>query len=161
MSRPLLTDNGHPRSFDTQKRRLEQFVTAGDRAGAVRFFLTDVYGAPKLFVAVMPLIMRSAWKKNQSVAHTVPYDLTLLEDWSVLRERSTSVTVPTLVVGGEKSPASLKDAVATVAGALPNARRMYLPGQDHTSQRLRLRRLSRNSSAMRDSGKHISRNATC
>jgi pimeloyl-ACP methyl ester carboxylesterase len=128
---PFITEDGHPRSFDTQKRRLEQFVAAGDRAGAVRYFLTDVYGAPKLFVAAMPLIMRSAWKRNQSVAHTVPYDLTLLEDWSVLRERSVLVTVPTLVVGGEKSPASLRDAVATVAGALPNARSIYLPGQDH------------------------------
>jgi pimeloyl-ACP methyl ester carboxylesterase len=128
---PFIADNGHPRSFDMQKSRLEQFVAAGDRAGAVRFFMTDIYGAPRPFVAVMPLIMRSAWKKNQSVAPTLRYDLTLLEDWSVLRERRTSVTIPTLVLGGEKSPAPLKDAVATVAGALPNARRLYLPGQDH------------------------------
>ena len=93
--------------------------------------MTNVYGAPRPFVAVMPLVMRSAWDKNQSVAHTLLYDLTLLEDWSVLRDRSASVTIPTLVIGGEKSPALLKDAVATVAGALPNARRMYLRGQDH------------------------------
>lgn len=79
----------------------------------------------------MPLIMRSAWKKNQSVAHTVPYDLTLLEDRSVLLDRSKSVNIPTLVLGGEKSPAPLKEAVANVAGALPNARRIYLRGQDH------------------------------
>ena len=78
-----------------------------------------------------PLVMRGAWEKNQSVAHTLRYDLTLLEDWSVLRERSTSITVPTLVMGGERSPAPLKDAVVTVATALPNARRMYLRGQDH------------------------------
>ena len=128
---PFIEEDGHPRSFDMQKSRLQQFVAAGDRAGAVRFFMTDIYGAPRPFVAVMPLVMRSAWKKNQSVAHTLPYDLTLLGDWSVLRDRSRSVTIPTLVLGGEKSPASLKDAVATVASALPNARREYLRGQDH------------------------------
>jgi pimeloyl-ACP methyl ester carboxylesterase len=128
---PFIEKDGHPASFDMQKKRLDQFVAAGDRAGAVRFFMTDVYGAPRPFVAAMPLIMRSAWKKNQSVAHTVPYDLMLLEDWSVLLDRSSSVTIPTLVLGGEKSPAPLKDAVATVAGALPNARHMYLRGQDH------------------------------
>jgi pimeloyl-ACP methyl ester carboxylesterase len=128
---PFIEEDGHPQSFDLQKGRLEQFVSAGDRSGAVRFFLRDVYGAPRAFVAVMPLVMRSAWKKNLSVAHTVPYDLTLLEDWSVLRDRSRSITIPTLVIGGEKSPARLKDAVATVAGALPNARSMYLRGQDH------------------------------
>jgi pimeloyl-ACP methyl ester carboxylesterase len=128
---PFIEEDGHPAPFSMQKIRLDQFIAAGDRVGAVRFFMTDVYGAPKPFVAVMPLIMRSAWKKNQTVAHTLPYDLTLMEDWSILRDRSRSVTVPTLVVGGEKSPAPLKVAVATVAGALPNARRMYLPGQDH------------------------------
>jgi len=47
-----------------------------------------------------------------------------------LRDRSRSVTILTLVLGGEKSPAPLKDAVATVASALPNARREYLRGQD-------------------------------
>jgi pimeloyl-ACP methyl ester carboxylesterase len=128
---PFIEEDGHPRSFDMQKRRVEQFVSAGDRAGAVRFFMTDIYGAPRPFVAIMPIVMRSAWRKNQSVAHTLRYDLTLLDDWSVLRDRSTSITVPTLVIGGEKSPALLRDAVATVAGALPNARRMYLRGQDH------------------------------
>ena len=128
---PFIEQGGHPPSYDGQKRRLDQFVSAGDRAGAVRFFMTDIYGAPRPFVAVMPLIMRSAWKKNQSVAPTLPYDLTLLGDWSVLRDRSRSVTIPTLVLGGGKSPAPLKDAVASVASALPNARREYLRGQDH------------------------------
>ena len=108
-------------------------MSKGDRAGAVRFFLTNIYGAPRAFVAVMPILMRSAWKKNQSVAPTLVYDLTLLEDWSVLREGSTAVTIPTLVVGGEKSPAPLRDAVAKVARALPNARSVYLNGQDHNS----------------------------
>jgi pimeloyl-ACP methyl ester carboxylesterase len=128
---PFIEEGGHPAPFGMQKSRLDQLVAAGDRAGAVRFFMTDVYGAPKPFVAVMPLIMRSSWKKNQSVAHTLPYDLTLMEDWSILRDQSRSVTVPTLVIGGEKSPAPLRDAVATVASALPNAQRVYLPGQDH------------------------------
>ena len=128
---PFIGKDGHPPSFDTQKRRLDQLVAAGDRGGAVRLFMTDIYGAPGPFVAVMPFVMRSAWKKNKTVAHTLRYDLTLLEDWSVLRDRSTSVTVPTLVMGGEKSPAPLKGAVATVASALPNARLIYLRGQDH------------------------------
>jgi len=128
---PFIGQDSNSPSFDRQKSRLDQFVAAGDRAGAVRFFMTDIYGATRLFVTVMPLIMRSAWKKNESVAHTLPYDLTLMEDWSVLRDRSRTVKIPTLVMGGEKSPAPLKDAVVTVASALPNARQMYLPGQDH------------------------------
>jgi pimeloyl-ACP methyl ester carboxylesterase len=128
---PFIEENGHPRLYDAHKKRLNELVSAGDRAGAVRFFMTSIYGAPRAFVAIMPFVMRSAWKKNESVAHTLRYDLTLLEDWSVLRERRASVTNPTLVVGGEKSPGPLKDAVAMVAGALPNGRHLYLDGQDH------------------------------
>src|ERR1700756_673551 len=41
---PFIGRDGHPPSFDVQKSRLEQLVAAGDRAGAVRFFMTDVFG---------------------------------------------------------------------------------------------------------------------
>jgi pimeloyl-ACP methyl ester carboxylesterase len=128
---PFIEQDGHSPSYGAQKKRLNELISAGDRSGAVRFFMTDIYGAPSAFVTVMPIVMRSAWKKNQLVAHTLGYDLTLLEDWSVLHERSAAVTIPTLVLGGDKSPAPLKEAVATVAGALPNARPVYLKGQDH------------------------------
>lgn len=128
---PFIEEGGRPRSYDAQRRRLNELVSAGDRAGAVRLFMTEIYGAPSWFVAVMPIVMRSAWRKNQSVAQTLAYDLTLLDDWSILRERSASVTIPTLVIGGDKSPAALKAAVATVAGAFPNARHEYLKGQNH------------------------------
>lgn len=40
---PFIEKDGHPASFDMQKRRLEQFLAAGDRVGAVRHFMTDVY----------------------------------------------------------------------------------------------------------------------
>lgn len=128
---PYIEDEGQPRLYGAHKKHLSELVSVGNRAGAVRFFMTGIYGAPTVFVAVMPIVMRAAWKKNQSVAHTLGYDLTLLEDWSVLHERSASVTIPTLVVGGDKSPQPLKHAVATVASALPNARRLYLDGQNH------------------------------
>jgi pimeloyl-ACP methyl ester carboxylesterase len=128
---PYIEQDGQIRSYQAQKRHLRDLVSSGDRAGAVRYFMSSIYGAPRAFVAVMPILMRSAWKKNLTVAHTLEYDLTLLEDWSVLRQRGASVTVPVLVVGGEKSPVPLKDAVATVARALPNASSVYLNGQDH------------------------------
>jgi len=128
---PYIEQDGQPRSYGAQKKHLHDLVSAGDRAGAVRYFLSSIYGAPRAFVALMPILMRSSWKKNLTVAHTLTYDLTLLEDRSVLGERSALVTVPILVVGGENSPLPLKDAVAAVARALPNARTVYLKGQDH------------------------------
>ena len=128
---PFISDNGIPRSFEGNKARLNELIASGDRGGAVRFFLTDVYGAPKAFALAMPLIMPGAWKRNKSVVQTLPYDLTILDDRSVLNERSALVSVPTLVIGGEKSPKELRDAVEVVAHALPDGRVRILAGQDH------------------------------
>jgi hypothetical protein len=52
----------------------------------------------------MPFLMPNAWKRNKLVVHTVPYDLTILEGRPVLNERSSSISVPTLVIDAEKSP---------------------------------------------------------
>jgi pimeloyl-ACP methyl ester carboxylesterase len=128
---PYVTSGDRPKPQEDPKIHIQQLVSAGDRAGAVKFFLADVVGVPRLIVFAMPLFMRSNWKRMEQVVHTLPYDLTITDDRSVLKERSASISVPTLVLGGEKSPTGLRDAVSAVAKALPNARSQFLAGQDH------------------------------
>ena len=128
---PYLAGDNGPHSFEDARNRLQSLVSAGDRTGAVSFFMTDVFGAPRAFVYSMPFLMPGAWKRNKLVVHTLPYDLTILDDRSVLNERSYSISVPTLVIGGEKSPKVLRDAVTAVASALPDGESLFLPGQDH------------------------------
>ncbi|HET9013119.1 MAG TPA: alpha/beta hydrolase, partial [Gemmatimonadaceae bacterium] len=118
-------------SLEESRRQLEALVASGDRAGAVRYFLATVFGAPRAFVIAMPVLMPRTWAKTKSVAHTLPYDFAILGDRSVLAERAKAIGVPTLVVGGGKSPAFLQRAVESVARALPNARAVLLPGQSH------------------------------
>jgi pimeloyl-ACP methyl ester carboxylesterase len=128
---PYVTNGGRPKAQEDPKIHIQQLVSAGDRAGAVKFFLVDVIGVPRAVVFAMPLFMRSNWKRMEQVAHTLPYDLTISEDRSVLKERIASISVPTLVLGGGKSPTVLRDAVSAVAKVLPNARSQFLAGQDH------------------------------
>ena len=128
---PPYVTNGKANSVEDTRTRLQTFISTGDRAGAVSFFMTDVYGAPRAFVFAMPLLMPNAWKRNKLIANTLLYDLTILGDRSVLNERSSAISVPTLVVGGEKSPRELRNAVEAVAAALPNAHSRFLSGQDH------------------------------
>ena len=127
---PYLADGNGPRSFENEKSRLQSLIAAGDHSGAVSFFMSNVYGAPRAFVVAMPILMPNAWRRNKLVVQTVPYDLTILDDRSVLNARSSSISVPTLVIGGEKSPEALRNAVDAVAAALPNARSRFLAGQD-------------------------------
>jgi pimeloyl-ACP methyl ester carboxylesterase len=131
---PFVKEGGRWRSNAAHLQRLHERLSAGDRAGAVRYFMSDVYGAPGWFVALMPYVMRRAWKANESAASALPYDLALLDEPSIVGERAPSVAVPTLVLGGTKSPASLREAVASVVAALPNARVQLLEGQTHNLQ---------------------------
>jgi pimeloyl-ACP methyl ester carboxylesterase len=128
---PYLAGDNGAHSFEHARNRLQSLVAAGNRGGAVSFFMTDVYGAPRAFVSAMPFLMPNAWKRNKLVVHTVAYDLAILEDRSVLNERSSAISVRTLVIGGEKSPKGLRDAVTEVANDLPHGRSRFLPGQDH------------------------------
>lgn len=126
---------GAPRAGDPSveegRRRLDALIASGDRAGAVRYFLTALMGAPRAFALLMPVLMPRTWAKTKSVAHTLPYDFAILGDRSVLAERAQAIGVPTLVVGGAKSPPFLRGSVESVARALPNAHAVFLPGQSH------------------------------
>ena len=128
---PFVTDEDRPSGDGDLRARLQELLAAGDRRGAVKCFLADFVRVPRPIVVAMPYLMRRTWKRNESVAHTLPYDLTILDDWSVIKERRESIPVPTLVVGGTNSPAMLKNAVTAVAEALPHARSRFLEGQTH------------------------------
>ena len=113
------------------KRQIEALLSTNDRAGAVRYFLSDVVGAPALFVRIMPLVMHGTWTRTKSAAHTLPRDLAMLSDNMLTTTQARRIAVPTLVVSGGKSPELLQEATRRTATSLPNARALVLPGQSH------------------------------
>jgi pimeloyl-ACP methyl ester carboxylesterase len=115
-----------PPDSEAQLRRL---VDQGRRADAVKFFMVDMVGMPAIFTYIMRIL--PVWPKLKAVAHTLPYDAAVLGDFSLPRERAASVAVPTLVMGGEKSPVELRGAVDAVAQAIPGAKLQMLKGQTH------------------------------
>jgi len=86
-----------------------------------------------VFVALMPLM--PAWGKLKAAAHTLPYDLTIMDGGQQGQPlppgRWASLTAPTLVIAGGKSPAWLRNAQQALAGALPGASHLTLDGQTH------------------------------
>ncbi|HEX9067862.1 MAG TPA: alpha/beta hydrolase [Ktedonobacterales bacterium] len=62
---------------------------------------------------------------------TLHYDFALIAETSGKEEMFRSVRQETLLLGGSASPAYLKQAVRTLAGILPHARRVEFPGLDH------------------------------
>jgi pimeloyl-ACP methyl ester carboxylesterase len=121
---------GDPSPSDDAQSRLTRLVADGHRSAAVTYFMKEVLGVPGPFVAAMRL-MPGVWSTNESVAHTLAYDVAVMGDWSIHPETAAAVTSPTLVLAGEKAPSNMRTAVAAVASALPNAQLRLLAGQGH------------------------------
>jgi len=124
----MVAKDGHRPPADHEEQ-LNNLIAADRRGDAVSFFMTKMVGAPAIFAFLMRLL--PVWSKLKAVAHTLPHDAAIMGDFSMPTKLVASVTVPTLVMGGGKSPANLGQAVQAVADALPGARRRILAGQTH------------------------------
>ena len=120
--------NAHITPADSEAK-LKKLISNNDRSGAVKFFMKDMVGLPAIFAYVMRIL--PVWSKLKRVAHTLPYDAAVMGDFTLPRDMISSIKIPTLVAGGEKSPGGLKSAVRAVAGIIPNNKFEELKGQTH------------------------------
>jgi pimeloyl-ACP methyl ester carboxylesterase len=115
-------------------RRLDELISAGRRGHAVKYFMSSGMGVPALVVHLMRLAP-PLWKRLKAVAHTLPYDYAVMGETVTGRplppEPWASLTTPTLVLDGGKSPARLRAAADALAEILPVAERRTLEGQSH------------------------------
>jgi pimeloyl-ACP methyl ester carboxylesterase len=129
---PCIVDDTHapiPGDFLT---RLNGLVAEDRRGDAVKMFLRLV-DLPAIAMLMMPLL--PAWRKLKSVAHTLPYDITIVQDNQRGKPfsagRWAGATMPTLAMDGSKSPTWMRNGMRALAGVLPNATFRTLEGQTH------------------------------
>ena len=109
---------------------LKRRLAAGDRGGAVKYFMGPMVGVPAPIVVMMQL-MPWIWRKMKAVAHTLPYDAAVMRGFRVPTERLASIKVPTLAMHGSKTDLRLQKSTRAVADAVPGARRASLAKQAH------------------------------
>ena len=114
--------------------RLQELAAADRRGAAAAYFMREGMGAPAPFVALMRLA-RPLWANLKAVAHTLPYDHAVMGETlsgePLCESPWSTITTPTLVVDGAKSPASLHAAADQLAARLPRGERRTLAGQSH------------------------------
>jgi pimeloyl-ACP methyl ester carboxylesterase len=129
---PFIVDDTRTPIPSDYLAKLQAFVDTGRRADAVRMFMRLV-GVPGFFIFIMRFM--PAWSKLTAVAHTLPYDIAIVGPNQTGRPLPNghwdAVTMPTLVLDGGKSPAWMRNGMKQLAGRLPNADYMTLPGQTH------------------------------
>jgi pimeloyl-ACP methyl ester carboxylesterase len=127
---PPYVDDGGTNGGATHEARLRGLLAAGDRGGAVKYFMRSMVGVPAPFVILMQLMPR-VWPKLKAVAHTLPYDAAVMTDFRVPRARLAQIHVPTLAMDGSKTQPRIQTAVRAVADAIPGAQHRTLAGQTH------------------------------
>jgi pimeloyl-ACP methyl ester carboxylesterase len=128
---PFIVDDSRP-TTEGDWVQINEAVAAGRRDDAVKLFMKSV-GVPAFVRALLRLT--PVWSKLRAVAHTLPYDGAMVRN----NQRGkplpmggwASVTVPTLVMDGGRSPAWMRDANRSLASVLPNAQYRTLEGQTH------------------------------
>jgi pimeloyl-ACP methyl ester carboxylesterase len=135
---PFIIDDSRPPAPQDYAPHLMELVSSGRRGGAVEYFMTQV-GASAEMVAQM----RHApmWPGLEEVAHTLPYDVTIMGDTQsgdpLPLRKWAAVTVPTLVMdgtvflGSAESHVFLHHGAQELASILPDAQYRTLEGQDH------------------------------
>jgi len=124
----MVDDEGHHPPADAQ-RQLQNLIAENRRGDAVQFFMKDMVGVPGIIVFIMKIM--PVWSKLKGVAHTLPYDAAVMGDFSLPDKKASSVKIPTLISGGDKSPVTLQHAVKKLAEIMPYNELRMLKGQTH------------------------------
>lgn len=114
-------------------KTLDKLVANNDRSGVLNYFATEILGMPKLLVKVLGLFNRKNAGVVESVAHTLPYDIRILDKtkFKTPNETAKKIAVPTAVLYGDKTAKNLKKASKALAEAIPGAELVVVPGSSH------------------------------
>lgn len=132
---PLVVDNAGHKPPEDFMANVNKLIADNRRAESIKYFMTKGMGAPS-FVVSMMRIMPGVWSNLMAVAHTLPYDAALMDDYMhgkpLPAKLWSGVTIPTLVLEGTESPVGLRNGAQALAKVLPNAQLLSKKGLGHT-----------------------------
>jgi len=131
---PFIIDSTRPPMDKTLSEAIDRQVSVGNRGEAVRLFFTKGMGIPSFGVTMMRFLM-PGWSKMCSMAHTIPYDLSILGGTQAGQplpaERWKDATVPIKVSVGGRSEAFFHSGAKELVQILPSAQYQSLAGLNH------------------------------
>ena len=125
---PYIRDENARPPKDTVQQ-YERMVAEGRRGDAVEYFMTQVVRMPPEFAGWART--QPWWAGQEAIAHTLAYDGRIMGDYSIPVERAAQVTVPTIVIAGDKSFPFMRETAQLLSEALPNGETRTLEGQEH------------------------------
>lgn len=123
----ILDENARPPA--DQVEQYNTMLAEGRRGDAAQYFMEKVVGMPAEFVAAAR--SQPWWAGSEALAHTLPYDATIMGDYSLPTQRAAAVAIPTIVLDGGASFGFMGPTAEALAKVLPSGKRVTLPGQEH------------------------------
>jgi pimeloyl-ACP methyl ester carboxylesterase len=126
---PVILDPARASAFAELAKQLDEAAAGGRRAEAVELYFTRVMQMPAPGVAQM---QRSPmWPGLEALAHTLGYDLRITARGPARLAQLPAVRSATTVLTGGASPPWTREAIQTLASAIPGARMRTLEAQTH------------------------------
>ena len=109
--------------------RLERLLAEGEREEMLATFFREAVEMPEDELTMYRAL--PAWQARIAAAHTLARELRVVNRYRFDPRRFAAMTVPTLLLLGGDSPASMRASTWAVAEALPDSRVVVLEGQQH------------------------------
>lgn len=116
-----------PKEFDEQKERIGELVRTGKPGDAAEYFFTAIGTPPP---ALEDMKRSPAWEGFKKVDFTLAYDYAVLGNGNI-PGTVKQITIPTLVLDGEKTLPFIHPTADRLAQLIPTAQRKTIPGQSH------------------------------
>jgi pimeloyl-ACP methyl ester carboxylesterase len=126
---PFMIDGMRPPPPADLIDRVRAAVAEGRRGDAVVLFMTEAVGVPA--PAVEMSRETPMWSGLERVAHTIPYDLSIVGDASIPTAEIAKIDISVLALDGGASPDWARHAVRVLADLLANSQHLSLEGQNH------------------------------
>ena len=126
---PYMVEGSRPRPPVDNAKTLIDLVAAGRRGDAVEFFLVEIVGLTPEIVSDMR--NQTSWPAQEDLAHTLVYDTTILDDYSLPIVSAARVKTPTLVSAGGADFPWIRKSAQALAELIPGAKTHFLDGQEH------------------------------
>lgn len=131
---PFIIDSSRPPMDNTLSGAIDRQIAAGNRGEAVRLFFTKGMGIPSFGVTMMRFLL-PGWSKMCAMAHTIPYDLSILSGTQASEplpvERWKSASLPIRVAVGARSEPFFHSGAKGLVQILLSGQYRSLAGLNH------------------------------
>ncbi|MFC4374165.1 alpha/beta fold hydrolase [Nocardia halotolerans] len=130
---PFVVDTKHHVPPKDLERKLHPMIAEGKRNKTVRYYMTKAMGMPALMVAVMRLT--PFWKDLAATSNSTAHDWAVMKPYmrgqQLVPADWNDITVPVLVLAGERTAPLLIKGSKAAAEVVPDAEFAELPGVSH------------------------------